>query len=121
MRLNECSRKYMKDARRTLGLRTLMPTKTMARKRRAAAASSAAPGAGGDIMTTASLIASVLISPEQATGDRDVDVIRVSEREFLSATAGIALQGGSAATRKKQLAEIEKWAVATKAAGITPQ
>lgn len=42
-------------------------------------------------------------------------------REFLSATAGTPLQGGSAATRVKQLAEIEKWAVATKAAGITPQ
>jgi tripartite-type tricarboxylate transporter receptor subunit TctC len=42
-------------------------------------------------------------------------------REFLSATAGTALQGGSTATRAKQLAEIEKWAVATKAAGITPQ
>ncbi len=42
-------------------------------------------------------------------------------REFLAATAGTALQGGSAATRTKQLAEIEKWAIATKAAGITPQ
>ena len=42
-------------------------------------------------------------------------------REFLSGTAGTPLQGGSAATRAKQLAEIEKWAVATKAAGIVPQ
>lgn len=42
-------------------------------------------------------------------------------REFLAATAGTPLQGGSAATRAKQLAEIDKWAIATKAAGITPQ
>ncbi len=42
-------------------------------------------------------------------------------REFLSNTAGTPLQGGNAATRAKQLAEIEKWAVATKAAGIVPQ
>lgn len=42
-------------------------------------------------------------------------------REFLSGTAGVPLQGGSAITRSRQLAEIEKWAVATKAAGITPQ
>jgi tripartite-type tricarboxylate transporter receptor subunit TctC len=42
-------------------------------------------------------------------------------REFLSATAGTPLQGGSAATRTKQLAEIDKWAIATKAAGIVPQ
>jgi len=41
--------------------------------------------------------------------------------EFLSATAGTALQGGSTATRAKQLAEIDKWAVATKTAGIVPQ
>ncbi len=41
--------------------------------------------------------------------------------EFLSATAGTALKGGSAETRTKQLAEIEKWAIATKAAGIVPQ
>jgi tripartite-type tricarboxylate transporter receptor subunit TctC len=42
-------------------------------------------------------------------------------REFLAQTAGMPLQGGSEATRAKQLAEIEKWAVATKAAGIVPQ
>lgn len=42
-------------------------------------------------------------------------------REFLSTTAGTALKGGSAAARAKQLAEIEKWAIAVKAAGITPQ
>lgn len=42
-------------------------------------------------------------------------------REFLAGTAGTPLSGGSAATRTKQLAEIEKWAVATKAAGIKPQ
>lgn len=42
-------------------------------------------------------------------------------REFLAATAGVPLQGGSAAARTKQLAEIERWAVAVKAAGITPQ
>jgi tripartite-type tricarboxylate transporter receptor subunit TctC len=42
-------------------------------------------------------------------------------REFLAGTAGTPLQGGSAATRAKQLAEIEKWAVNVKAAGIVPQ
>ena len=42
-------------------------------------------------------------------------------QEFLSSTAGVPLTGGSEATRAKQLTEIEKWAVATKAAGILPQ
>jgi tripartite-type tricarboxylate transporter receptor subunit TctC len=41
--------------------------------------------------------------------------------EFLSGTAGVALRGGSAVTRARQLAEIEKWAIATKTAGIVPQ
>ena len=42
-------------------------------------------------------------------------------REFLAGTAGTPLQGGSDATRAKQFAEIEKWVVAVKLAGIVPQ
>ena len=42
-------------------------------------------------------------------------------RQFLEGTAGVPLNGGSAATRARQLAEIEKWAKAVKIAGIVPQ
>lgn len=42
-------------------------------------------------------------------------------RQFLQGTAGVPLNGGSEATRKRQLAEIEKWAKAVKIAGIVPQ
>ncbi len=42
-------------------------------------------------------------------------------RTFLEGTAGSPQSGGSAATRQRQLAEIEKWAIAVKIAGITPQ
>jgi tripartite-type tricarboxylate transporter receptor subunit TctC len=42
-------------------------------------------------------------------------------KQFLEGTAGVPLSGGSAATRARQLAEIEKWAKAVKIAGIVPQ
>ncbi len=51
-----------------------------------------------------------------------LDITAMPEtREFLSATAGTPLKGGSQATRARQLAEIEKWATAVKIAGIVPQ